>query len=105
MLTARRIQDENTKYNTSNKYHHDQENPNSVNIGGKHGLKSAKKAPLGGLSQQAPRRALGDITNATPVSGVWEGHCAPHIWQQHPLNMPFHHMKSSSSLACVSQLL
>ena len=79
MLTSRRYQDENSTYattgKTTGKHLPDQENPSTcVKAGGKSALKSSKKAGLGvagqhgSLSSAVPRKALGDITNATPVA-------------------------------------
>lgn len=78
MLTSRRFQDENSNYATTGKHLPDQENPStSSKVGGKSLLRSAKKAGLGltgsygALSSAVPRRALGDITNATPVAIIF----------------------------------
>lgn len=70
MLTSRRYQDENSDYGATGRHRNDLEKQQStLKTGGKAGLLSARK----GLQSQgtsgvaAARRALGDITNATPV--------------------------------------
>jgi len=77
MLSARPQQDENR---SSAKHFADPENPQimaKMPLGGKLGPKSARKA-MGNITNQAfgsivpaagaQRKALGDITNSTPVS-------------------------------------
>ena len=75
MLTSRRVQDENSNFGTSGKF---QDNPASTGkFGRKSGAKNHRKVstkyelPAGVknslLGNAAPRKALGDITNATPV--------------------------------------
>lgn len=78
MLTSRRIQNENCNYGSTGKHLTDQENTPSAGLFGaktgskvarkgqsKFGIQSGLKGTLHGPA--GPRKALGDITNATPV--------------------------------------